>query len=65
MVDEEQDTCSTFYDTSDQANPPVAAPTAASTGGSLASKFCPKCFLFWVVILAVVIGAIWYAKKNG
>jgi hypothetical protein len=35
---------------------------ASSTAGK--SKLCGKCFLFWIVLLAVVIGLLWKARKG-
>jgi hypothetical protein len=47
-----------------QATGSIVSGNAGSSGAaSSGKKFCGKCAGFWLIILAVVAGLIWYSRK--
>ncbi len=68
MVDDEQDSATCY----DQQGTSAPGEVAAEIIGGLPSEvegeiqkltgICPKCLLFWIAVIAVILG-IWYYRK--
>jgi hypothetical protein len=65
MSDDEEVSATCYDPTSDTPGEAAAQLLSnnASTSTSLAGLFCPKCLLFWVAVLAIVLGIAFYSKK--
>jgi hypothetical protein len=62
MTDDEQ-TTSTCYDT-ESSTGEASADIQSSNLGVTTSGICPRCMMFWILVLVVTLSAIFYFNRR-